>query len=81
MTFASLVNDLVNFISNSVIPLLFAAAFAFFVFGIFRFFFTGGQENREKGKAFAIWGLVGFVILFSVWGIVRFLLSVGGVTY
>jgi hypothetical protein len=76
MTFAALVNQLVSFISTWVISLLFAFAFISFLYGVFKFFFTGGEENRTKGKQFVFWGIIGFVVLFSLWGIVNFFLSV-----
>ena len=76
MTFADIVNNgIVPFIDGNVIPLLYAIAFLMFTFGVFRYFFTGGEEHREKGKAFVLWGMIGFFVLFSVWGIVRVLLS------
>ncbi len=76
MTFADIVNNgIVPFIDGKVIPLLYALAFLLFTFGVFRYFFTGGDENRETGRTFVLWGLIGFVVLFGVWGIIRLLLS------
>ncbi len=77
-TFADLTNDLVDFVNKSVVPLIYAIAFLMFVIGIVRFFFLGGDEGREKGKAFMIWGVIGFVVMFSVWGIVNLLLTTFG---
>ena len=76
MTFAQLVDSLVSLVDSAVIPLLYAFAFIFFLVGMVRFFFMGGEEARKKGKEFMLWGIIGFVVLFSVWGIVRLLLSV-----
>lgn len=76
MSFADLVyNQIIPFIDGYVIQTLYAVAFLFFIFGMFRFFFTGGEENRQRGKQFAVWGLLGLVILFSVWGLVQILLG------
>ncbi len=75
MSFAQLVEKLVVLVDSAVIPLLYAFAFIFFLIGMVRFFFMGGEEARKKGKEFMLWGAVGFVVLFSVWGIVRLLLS------
>lgn len=74
-TFADFVNTLVGFVDTYVMPLLYSLAFLFFIFGMFRYFFTGGEENREKGKAFALWAIIGMVVLFSVWGLVNLLLT------
>lgn len=77
MTFASLVNGkIVPIIDGSIVPLLYALAFLFFIIGVARFFFASGEESREKGKQFAFWGIIGFVVLFSVWGLVKLLLSI-----
>jgi uncharacterized membrane protein HdeD (DUF308 family) len=77
MTFADLVyKEIVPFIDGRLIPLLYVIALLFFLFGILRFFFSGGEENREKGKMFALWGIIGFVVMFSVWSIVKILLDV-----
>ncbi len=75
-TFASLVNErIVPLVDGVLMPFLYSIAFLVFIFGIVRFFFFGGEENREKGKQFALWGLIGLVLLFSLWGIVNLLLD------
>ncbi len=77
MTFASFVDGkIVPLIDGSIVPLMYALAFLFFLFGVARFFFADSEENREKGKKFAFWGIIAFVVLFSVWGLVKLLLSV-----
>lgn len=78
MTFAELIYaNVIPFIDGYIIQLLYAFAFVFFVFGMFKFFFTGGEENRQRGKQFAVWGILGLVVLFSVWSIVKiFLFSI-----
>ncbi len=75
-TFASFVNSIVAFVNAYVIPLLYVIAFLVMLFGLFRYFFTGGEENRTKGKAQLIWGIVGLVLIFSLWGVVNLLLSI-----
>lgn len=76
-TFAEVVNTgIVPFFDRFVIPLLYAILFLLFMFGMVRYFFTGGEENREKGKAFVVWALIGMVAVFSVWGVVNLLLNV-----
>ncbi|MEK7079761.1 MAG: pilin [Patescibacteria group bacterium] len=74
-SFKSLVEGtVVPFFNLAVIPLMYALAFILFLIGIVRYFFMGGEEAREKGKAFIMWGIIGFVVIFSVWGIVNLLL-------
>jgi hypothetical protein len=77
LTFADIVyTKIVPFVNNLIIPLLYILAFLFFIFGTFRYFFTGGEENREKGRAFILWSLIGMVAIFGVWGIVKVLLTI-----
>jgi hypothetical protein len=76
MTFANVVGNIVGLINGSIIPLLFALAFIYFLINIVRYFFIqGGEEGQAKGKQAVLYGLIGLVILFAVWGIVNLLLS------
>ena len=77
-TFADVVSGdggIVYFFDTYIIPLMYALMFLFFVFGVFRYFFTGGEENRATGRVFVLWSLIGMVAVFSVWGVVNLLLS------
>lgn len=65
-------------LGNALMGLFFALGFIAFLIGIVRFFFMGGEENREKGKQFAFWGIIGFAVLFSMWGLVQLLLKTVG---
>lgn len=71
----NLTEDIVELVNTSVVPLFYALAFLLFIYGMVRFFFFGGEENRAKGKTFMLWGIIGFVVMFSVWGIVRLLMT------
>jgi heme/copper-type cytochrome/quinol oxidase subunit 4 len=74
--FAGIVTNIINFFNNSVIPLIYALAFVFFLIGIVRYFFIeGGEEGQTKGKQFVLYGLIGLVVLFSVWGILNIMLA------
>lgn len=73
--FKGLVDGIVSFVDSSVIPFLFALAFIFFLIGVARYFFSESDENREKGRQFVVWGLIGLVVLFSIWGIVNLFLA------
>ncbi len=74
-SFADLTDEIVGIVNGAVIPLIYALAFVLFLIGMLRFFFLGGEEGREKGRQFMIWGVIGFVVIFSVWGIVKLLLA------
>jgi heme/copper-type cytochrome/quinol oxidase subunit 4 len=76
MAFADLVNSIARLVDSAVIPLLYALAFILFLIGMVRFFFLGGEEQRQKGRVFMLWAVIGFVVLFSVWSIVRLFLGI-----
>lgn len=77
-TFREWANGPVTVFVDWLVRLLYAIAFLFFLYGMARFFFSTNEENRKKGREFAIWGIIGFVVLFGLWGIVKVLLSLLG---
>ncbi len=85
MTFAQFVGDgnsgIIGAMSTAVVPVIFAFAFAAFVWGVMRYFFiNGGDETkRAEGRQFVLWGILGLVVLFSVWALVNILLSTLGI--
>ena len=68
--------DITRLVDSYILPLLYAILFLLFIFGMFRYFFTGGEENREQGKYFALWSLIAMVAVFAIWGIINILLNV-----
>ena len=81
MTFASWVNSFVSVASNIIAPLILAFAFLAFIWGIVNYFFLNGgnEEKRAEGRQFAIWGLLGIVVIISLWGLVDIILSTLGI--
>jgi hypothetical protein len=67
------VTSVMQFINSFLVPLVFAVAFLFFIYGMFKFFIMGGasQENRDQGKQLMLWGVIGFVLMVSIWGLVN----------
>jgi hypothetical protein len=74
-TVSSDIQSLITFINGYVVPLIFAVAFVVFLWGVFQYFIAGGasDEGREKGRQFIMYGIIGFVLMFSIWGIVSVL--------
>lgn len=66
-------------ISNAVIPLLFSAALAIFIFGVVKFIGNSDSKEKGKGRDFMIWGIVGLFVMISVWGLVNVLNATFGV--
>ena len=62
-----------NVINGVLMPVFMAIAFIVFLWGIFKYFIWGAENDTEKaeGRKFAMWGIIGFVIILSVWGLVN----------
>lgn len=75
------VNDILGFINDVLIPLLFALALLLFLWGVFYFFIVGrdDDEKRKTGKSYMLWAIIGFVVMVSVFGIVN--LIAGGLGF
>lgn len=65
-------DDILGIINGIVVPVLLAIAFLYFLWGVYKYFFLGADEpgEREKGRMFVIWAVLGFVAIFSIWGLV-----------
>lgn len=76
----SYADGITGIINTILVPLLISVAFAFFLWGIYKYFIKGATSETEKGEGrqFALWGIIGFVILFSVWGIVQIFMGTLG---
>ena len=59
-------------IQNSVIPLMFALAIAFFIWGIIQYIILGAGEEakRTQGRSHMIWGIIALAVMLGVWGLV-----------
>lgn len=73
---------IVGLINVVIVPIIFALSFAVFTWGVVNYFFlNGGDETkRSEGRKFALWGIIGMVVLFSVWGFLNILLSTLGIS-
>ena len=62
-----------NLINDTLIPLMFAVALLFFLWGVFKYFIQGGddEEKRADGTQLMIYAIIGFVLMISIWGIVN----------
>ncbi len=92
MTFKDFIGSgstgIIGAINTVVVPVIFALAFAFFIWGVAKYFFfspSGKDSFSERGgygegRQFILWGILGMAILFSVWGLVNMLLSTLGIS-
>ena len=77
MDIQAFIGGFLSFLNTAIIPLLVAIAFVVFLWNITRYFIIGGtnEEDREKARSVAMWGIATFVIILSIWGIVNLLIS------
>jgi hypothetical protein len=74
-----LMGKIYNVILNPIIALLFGLAFAYFIWGIVRYVWSGEQESmREEGRRAIVWGVIGMFVMFSVFGILRLVIGTIG---
>ena len=59
-------------LANAVVPLLITVALVVFITGVIQYM-TGAAEQtqREKGRKFIIWGLIGLFVILAIWGILK----------
>lgn len=71
-----------TFLNGTVVPLLLALAFLFFIWQAVRYFIleSADEEGRKKARSLALWGILAFVLMISIWGIVNFLTAGLGFT-
>jgi hypothetical protein len=80
--FESYTNSFVSFVNLALVPVLVALAFILFLWGVANAYILhpGDEEKRKSGHQFILWGIVGFVVIFSVWGLVNLVSGALGLT-
>jgi hypothetical protein len=70
----------VSFVNTALVPLLVALAFIVFLWGVADSYILhpGDEEKRKSGHQFVLWGIIGFVVIFSLWGLVNLVSSALG---
>jgi ABC-type proline/glycine betaine transport system permease subunit len=65
-------DSIIDIINNALVPALMAVAFIVFLFGVYKYFIASAEKDteREEGRKYVLWGVIGFVIILSVWGLV-----------
>ena len=74
------IQEILNFVDGTLVPVIFAIAFIVFIWGVFTYFIAGGanEEKQKEGKKFIFYALIGFVLMISLWGIVNLLVGTLG---
>lgn len=78
-TAQDIVNTLSTEILNPVVTLLFAAAVAYFIFGVINFIANAdNEEARTQGKRHLLYSVIGLVVMAGVWGILELIANTLG---
>lgn len=62
-----------------IIPLIFALAFLFFLWGVFRFMMASDTKAKQESQKLIWWGLIGLFVMVSLWGIIKILNTTLGI--
>lgn len=73
--FKDLVSTIINCFLTPIVYLIVSLSVLLFVWGVFRFIRSDGEEEKTRGKEFMLWGIIGLFVMISIWGIVAILQS------
>jgi hypothetical protein len=77
ITMAQTLGDMLGLftrIINALMPFIVALAVLFFMWGVFQFIKSAGNEDeRNEGRNRMIYGIIGIFVMVSVWGFVNLL--------
>lgn len=73
-------NSIIGIINSILVPTLIALAFIVFLWGVYNYFIYGADndDKRKEGRTFVLYGVIGFVIIFSLWALVNILMGTLG---
>lgn len=64
VSFRNAVKNTTDVITNSLIPLLFSAALAYFIWGVANFIRNADNpDERKKGKQQVLWGIIALTVM------------------
>lgn len=69
-TFRSFVVQVTSFVGDALMPLLFSAALAYFIWGVVEFIRSAdNSDERNKGKTRILWGIIGLFAMLTYLGL------------
>lgn len=80
--YKQVVNIVVNgIIKDGIVPLLFALAIVYFLWGGFKFIQSAGDSKaRDEGKKRMFFGIIGIAVMIAVWTLVKIVAGTIGIT-
>ena len=81
-TICGIANTVLYIINAVLVPVLFAVAFIFFLYGIAKayIFSKGDPEEVSQGHRLVLWGIIAFAIMISIWGLVNIVANTFGLS-
>lgn len=77
--FQSLVDFIIGLI-QLIVPLLIAIALVVFFWGIIKYLFAAGSEERKtSGRETMLWGIIALFLMVAVWGILKLIANTFGI--
>lgn len=81
MTFKSIIQDLLEIIVGTLVPLVISLAVIYFLYGIVKYLIASGDETKRKESVKVItYGLIAIFVMVCVWGLVSFITNTFGVS-
>ena len=71
--FKSLITVSITCLLNPIVILMVSLAIGAFVFGVFKIIASNSVEDKENGRQFIFWGIIGIFVMLSLWGLVNIL--------
>lgn len=71
---------LANRILNGLVGLLILVAILAFFWGLIKYLFSGGGEDKSEGLKTMFYGVIAIFVMVSIWGIIKLLQNTFGVT-
>ena len=81
MTFADLVETMIDNVLTPLVALILAGAVVYFLWGVAKYINKAGkEEDRETGKKMMFYGIIALFVMVGVWGLVTILTTTFGIT-
>ncbi|MBI2097655.1 MAG: hypothetical protein HYT46_01845 [Candidatus Vogelbacteria bacterium] len=73
-TFKQLVEKIIESVFNPLVGLILAAALVYFLWGVFKYIQSAGDETKRKeGVNMMTYGIIALFVMVAVWGLVNVL--------
>lgn len=70
-----ILNLVVGCVLNPLVYIIIGLAVVVFLWGVIKFVISESDGDKQKGKEFILWGIVGLFVMVSIWGLENILAS------